>query len=139
MDFIIAPLVCFVVFSFAYGIFELFVRRKERLNIIEKIGDKLDVAHLQSNITLPSFGGKSLSFGALKGGCLLMGIGIGLLVGLLLNVGFNVGFIEQGIDFSNWQNRNLISVAYGAPVLIFGGLGLLIAFTIETKMSKKKD
>ena len=41
MDFIVVPLTTGIVFAAIYGLFELFVRRKERLAIIEKIGDKL--------------------------------------------------------------------------------------------------
>jgi len=135
MNFIIAPLVCLIVFSFLYGIFELFIRRRERIDIIEKIGDKLDASHLQNNINLPSLGGKNFSFGALKGGCLLIGIGLGLFVGLAINI----AIIEFGIKLHNQHIHDLVGIAYGAPVLIFGGLGLLIAFIVETKMNKKKD
>ena len=39
MDFIVVPLTTGIVFAAIYGLFELFVRRKERLAIIEKIGD----------------------------------------------------------------------------------------------------
>ena len=36
------PLIVGIVCAGIYGLFELFVRKKERLAIIEKIGDKLD-------------------------------------------------------------------------------------------------
>ena len=42
MDFISVPLVVGIVCAGIYGLFELFVRKRERLAIIEKIGDKLD-------------------------------------------------------------------------------------------------
>ena len=42
MDFISVPLVVGIVCAGIYGLFELFVRKRERLEIIEKIGDKLD-------------------------------------------------------------------------------------------------
>ena len=41
MDFISVPLVVGIVCAGIYGLFELFVRKRERLAIIEKIGDKL--------------------------------------------------------------------------------------------------
>ena len=37
MDFIVVPLTTGIVFAAIYGLFELFVRRKERLAIIEKM------------------------------------------------------------------------------------------------------
>ena len=39
MDFISVPLVVGIVCAGIYGLFELFVRKRERLAIIEKIGD----------------------------------------------------------------------------------------------------
>ena len=41
-DFIMVPLIVGIVCAGIYGLFELFVRKKERLAIIEKIGDKLE-------------------------------------------------------------------------------------------------
>ena len=40
MEFIKAPLIIGIVCAAIYGLFELFVRKKERLAIIEKIGDR---------------------------------------------------------------------------------------------------
>ena len=134
MDFIMVPTTTAIVFAAIYGLFELFVRRKERLTIIDKIGDKLDASYLKGKIQLPGFGGMNFSFSALKAGCLLMGIGLGLLVGLTINL----SMISQGvIDSSNWQDRNFIGVGYGSSVLLFGGLGLIIAFLIEMNMKRK--
>lgn len=45
MSFIVTPLVTFIVFMSIYSLFELFVRRRERMAIIEKLGDKLDPAY----------------------------------------------------------------------------------------------
>ena len=36
------PLIMGIICAGIYGLFELFVRRKERLAIIEKIGERLD-------------------------------------------------------------------------------------------------
>ena len=58
-----------------------------------------------------------------------MGMGIGLLITYFLNlVNYDVLSGDSGL-------RNLV---YTAPLLIGGGLGLLIAFIIETKMGDKK-
>ena len=91
MDFIVVPLTTGIVFAAIYGLFELFVRRKERLAIIEKIGDKLDASACEGKLGLPSYKGNHISFSSLKAGCLLTGIGLGLLVGFLISTVLAVG------------------------------------------------
>lgn len=124
-DFLAAPLVTFVVFYGIFCIFDLFVRRKERMEIIERMGDKLDPEVLK-----PSFGFKgkiNFSFSSLKLGTLLTGIGLGIFVGSILCL------------FGNPQSYALTQSIMGGSVLLFGGLGLIIAFVIELKMSNKKN
>ena len=111
MDFITAPLVVGFICLGIYALFELFVRRKERLLIIEKISERMDIADL------------------------LMGIGLGILVGFFCNL--IVAANSHSLDFRN--EYEAISSAYGASVLLFGGLGLIVAFVIETNMKKKED
>lgn len=130
MDFIIAPIIVGICVAGVYGLFELFARRKERLAIIEKIGEKLDASAFDGKLDFGSFT-KKFSFSALKAGCLLSGIGLGLLVGYFLNLSMS------GYEVDKWFRSELSSVAYGAPVLLCGGIGLIIAFVIETKMAKK--
>jgi hypothetical protein len=137
MDFIIAPLVVGTVCAAVYGIFDLYVRRKERILIIEKIGDKLNAADPRVNLgnfSFPKFSG-NLSFSALKIGCLLTGMGLGLLVGVFLD-------LVVTHEMSRYTDRHwmdILEIAYTAPVLLFGGLSLLVAFVIETGMKKKKE
>lgn len=50
MDFITAPLVVGFICLGIYALFELFVRRKERLLIIEKISERMDIADLGKKI-----------------------------------------------------------------------------------------
>lgn len=133
MDFIMVPLIVGIVCAGIYGLFELFVRRKERLAIIEKIGDKLDVSASNIKIALPRFA-TNFSFSSLKTGCLLAGIGLGVLVGFIITVSVIYNNITD-----NWQRRELMGAAYGASVLLFGGLGLIISFIIEMKIAKNKD
>ena len=111
-----------------YRLFELFVRKKERLMIIDKIGDKLTPEILSGKIDF-STNIPKLSSSALKFGCLFMGLGIGMLVAFAVHYNF-ADFVE-----SSYQIR---SAVYGSCVLLFGGLGLLIAFIVELKVSKKK-
>lgn len=124
LDFITVPLVTFVVFYGIYSIFDLFVRRKERMEIIERMGDKLD-----SDLLKLSFGFRQinkLSFSALKLGSLLCGIGLGLFIGSLF-----ASMFEMKMYLEN--------AFIGGSVLLFGGLGLIAAFVIELKMSNKKN
>lgn len=130
MEFIKAPLIIGIVCAAIYGLFELFVRKKERLAIIEKIGDKLDASAFDMKIGLPRLANGS--FSSLKAGCLLSGIGLGLLIGFLIS-----GTV--GLNLDDRMGREIISTVYGASVLLFGGIGLIIAFVIELKLSKEKD
>ena len=64
-----------------YKLFELFVGKKERLTMIEKLGDKLDPSMLGNRLSLPLpvgtpfMSSSPISFSALKFGCLLLGMG----------------------------------------------------------------
>lgn len=135
MDFIMIPLVVGIVAAGIYGLFELFARRKERLAIIEKIGDKLDASSFEGKLGLPSYM-RNFSFSALKIGCLMAGIGLGLLIGFFISTGMsNGGYLPS----DNWQNREAVGIVYGASVLLFGGTGLLTAFIIEMNLAKKNN
>jgi hypothetical protein len=129
MEFITIPLVVGICVAGVYGLFELFVRRKERLTIIEKVCEKLDVSTFEGKLDFGSYMPK-FSFSALKAGCLMTGTGLGILVGFILN---NLPLIYQSYK-NNWYDNN---AAYGASVLLFGGLSLIVAFVIEIKMAKK--
>ncbi|MDR2120986.1 MAG: hypothetical protein LBP64_08985 [Tannerella sp.] len=135
MEFIMMPAVMWILVTGFYKIIELYARRRERMMIIEKFGDKFDPA-LFSGMS-PDFLGphRGKSFGALKFGCLLVSIGLGLLVGMLISSALTA----NGYDGNEWQNRHELSTtAYSASVLLFGGAGLLAAFLIEIKMRNKE-
>lgn len=134
MDFIMVPAICCIFVVGFYKLFELFVCKKERLAIIEKMSEKFSPDMLENKINLPSVG--NVSFSALKFGCLFMGLGVGLLVGYLICVTTIDGYVTSDVDWS-WEVKELISIVYGACVLLFGGIGLLTAFLVELKISKK--
>ena len=134
MDFMTIPAVLGIVTLGFYKLFELFVCKKERLAIIEKMGDKLSPEMLQNKIDLPSVG--NVSFSALKFGCLFMGLGLGLLVAYLICTTTIENYATPNADWG-WEVRQTVSVVYGACVLLFGGIGLLAAFLIELKIGKK--
>ncbi len=133
MDFIVTPLVTFIVFASIYSLFELFVRRRERMAIIEKLGDKLDPACLEGKLNLNLMSGRRFSFGALKAGCLMIGIGLGFLVGFVICSTCVPDYFEN----THYLSRDICGIIYGACLFIFGGIGLLVAFLTELKYSNK--
>ena len=133
---IMVPAVCgMFIFGFL-KLFELFVCKKERLLIIEKMGEKFTPDMLEHKINFSSIG--KFSSSALKLGCLLMGLGLGLLIGYLICSTTLEGYAEMGDVRLNYNMRETISIIYGACILLFGGLGLLVAFLIELKINKNK-
>ena len=131
---IMVPAVCgMFIFGFL-KLFELFVCKKERLLIIEKMGDKFTPDMLEHKINFSSVG--KFSSTALKFGCLFMGLGLGLLIGYLICSTTLEGYAEM--ESFNRNMRETVSIIYGACILLFGGLGLLIAFLIELKINKNK-
>lgn len=139
MDFISVPLIVGICIAGVYGLFELIIRRKERLAIIEKIGDKLDASAFEGKLGLPSYGSLNrISFSSLKAGCLLTGVGLGLLIGFLITTKVSMA-PRMADNWVGWFRDELAGTVYGASVLLFGGIGLIIAFVIEMNMSKKKD
>lgn len=135
-DFLMPPLVVGLICAGIYGLFELFVRRPERMALIEKLGDKLGTPELKGKLSLPGYGGPRFSFSALKGGLLMAGIGLGLLVGFVVMMNAVPGYANN----ENWRVIDRLgSIVYGASVLLFGGIGLIVAFVIEMKLSFKKN
>ena len=80
MDFIMVPAVMTIITLGVYKLFELFVCKKERIMLIEK----MDERGLLPQMDTPKLRGSSFSFSALKIGCLLAGMGLGLLLGYLI-------------------------------------------------------
>ena len=134
MDFIMVPVVCGIFVLGFYKLFELFVCKKERLLIIEKMGEKFTPEMLENKINLSSVG--NVSFSALKFGCLFVGLGLGLLAAYLICRTTIDDYVVRNADW-NWEVKQTISVIYGACVLLFGGAGLLASFLVELKISKK--
>lgn len=133
MDFIVTPLVTFIVFASIYSLFELFVRRRERMTIIEKLGDKLEPASMEGKFNLNLIAGRRFSFRALKVGCLMIGIGLGFLVGFVICSAYIPNYYEN----THYYSREIAGIIYGACLFVFGGIGLLAAFLIELKYANK--
>lgn len=124
LDFIFVPLVVGIITLGIYKLFELFARRKERLLMIEKMSENIDFS--KYNEAFPSLSSpiKLNSYGTLKIGCLLVGLGLGIFVGFLISHTYEL------------DNR-VASLVFGSLVLFFGGVSLLISFMIEQRLSKK--
>jgi len=136
MNFFEGPLIVGIICYFTYMLFELFVRRGERMKLLDLFEKNLfptesSLPKIEFNAFIPRFNKKT--FTSLRVGCLLVGLGFGLFVGLLICIMIHEGLNTQ----DHWRRSEFFSVAYGSCVLFFGGLGLLIAYVIES-VSKKK-
>ena len=130
MSYIAIPVIVGIITFGVYSLFELFVRKKERLTIIEKLSDKFGPEMLNGKLDLNLF--KRNSFSALKASGLLIGVGLGLLVGFFIaDYYFD---LASGTRVSG--QREMLATIYGASVFLFAGLGLLVAFILEQKMNK---
>ena len=126
LEFITIPSIMGIITLGIYKILELYIRRKERLILIEKLGDRLDPDRLDKPFSLNNFFPSGAGFGALKGACLLLGLGAGLLLGYFL-------LQTKVTDFNSSLRQPLAQLVLGGSIFICGGLGLLIAFLIEMK------
>lgn len=135
MDFIMVPTIMAIVTLGVYKLFELFVCKKERLAIIERMGDKFSPDMLEYKMNFSPLG--NFSFSALKLGCLLVGMGLGILVGYLICLSTipNYWDLQDGQNYY-WKIERIATLIYGATTLLFGGIGLIVAFIIELKNKK---
>ena len=128
MDFILVPLVVGIITLGIYKLFELFVCKKERIIMIEKLGDKFNMGDISGKF--------SFNVNYLKSGCLMIGIGLGLLIAF-----FICSFAFPNYSTSRetaWHVEQQASLVYGACVLFFGGIGLISAFLIEMHIHKQE-
>lgn len=113
-----------------YKLFELFVCRRERMMLLERM-----LASDLKELPRFSYGWRvRFSFSALKWGCLLMGIGLGVLLGYAICWNTIPGFPGDDLYY---PSDSIVAVIFGASVLLMGGLGLLVAFLVELKLGKK--
>lgn len=130
----LAPvLICAIIFITVYKIFELFVRRNERMAMIEKLSNGIDPRILQKQFTMPSSRNDSYGSWAVRVGFLLMGISLGVAIAI------TVDLLAVLPAKSEYELRSAISALYPACAAIFGGLGLVVAYFFERKDNKRKD
>ncbi|MFR3330842.1 MAG: DUF6249 domain-containing protein [Odoribacter splanchnicus] len=130
MNDLTAPIIVGIICATIYGLFELFARRRERITLIEKLVEIKSMGQIEGKIDF-SFG-RSFSCWGLRGGCLLIGLGLGIIVAYFLQITTMHGG-DIGIEIADRKQ-----VIYSGCVLFFGGLGLLIAFILEYKYFRKK-
>lgn len=115
-----------------YKLFELFVCRRERMMLLERM-----LASDLKELPRFSYGWRvRFSFSALKWGCLLMGIGLGVLLGYVICWNTIPDFPGDDLYY---PSGSIVAVIFGASVLLMGGLGLLVAFLVELKLGKKDE
>ena len=132
MEFISIPLVVGMITLGIYKLVELFVCRKERLTMIEKLGATFDPSMIANKFSFPEQSGSK--FWTLKIACLLLGVGLGLLVGFFI-AQYYIGL--KPTENNEYYFRETTGVIYGASMLLFGGLGLLFSFLLEMNSTKK--
>lgn len=135
MEFITVPAIVGIVFFGVYKLFELFVKKRERLLLIDKLVNNPNLTNLEGKQTFSFELQSGNRYGALKAACLLIGVGLGILIGFFINASINVGTLSTGDHYS----REIMGMIYGASIFIFGGIGLLTAFFLELKFSKEKE
>ncbi|NDV68324.1 DUF6249 domain-containing protein [Dysgonomonas sp. 25] len=128
----LVPMVVCITFVYGiYRLFELFVRRKERMAIIEKLmSNSIDSDILNKQLNMPLFQKSNASW-PIRIGLMLVGIGIGVTIASIVDINMSANG-EQG-----WQMRSAIASLYVACIATFGGLGLIAAYFIERKHNKK--
>jgi hypothetical protein len=99
-----------IVFGTIYGLFFLFVRRRERLTMMEK---GYELSHFTAEKP-------SERFSSLKFGMLFIGAGLGILIGNILSV--TTALNEE--------------VAFFSMIFLFSGMALVLNYLIETKARK---
>ena len=123
-----------IVLGITYGIykvFDLFVRRKERMALVEKMsfGDGMVVPPDVTKWFSPPIP----TFGALRLGLLFTGLGLGLVLAILMNV-----YLDWLATCIGGRPGRYFEFLYVAFMLLFGGLGLVIAHLMEQKNRKKE-
>lgn len=116
-----------VIFYFLYKIIELFIHRKERLLLvdkIEKIGQIGNINSIQDlrNLFMNTQDARK-KFWSLRWGLLLTGVGLGMVVGYLLAT-----YIDSRLGFEEIEI---------ASAFLFGGIALAISFIVERVLVSK--
>lgn len=136
MNEIMAMVVVGIITYGIYKLFELFVRRKERMAMIEKLSAGIDpqIFNNQLNpIKIPIVKEFINNSWAIRIGMLLMGVGLGVLIATIVDL----SVLPPHDSRAYYDFRRTIDILYPACAAVFGGIGLVIAYFIEKKDAKK--
>ncbi|GHT01355.1 hypothetical protein AGMMS49525_01850 [Bacteroidia bacterium] len=126
-----------------YKLTGLFVKKQERLTLLEKLPLIFENKENGGKINLPelSFGRRDYGSRTLRIALLLVGVGLGCIVAFFLEYYLFDAFLTQNFrKLDNWLHiEQLLFVLYFSFITIFGGLGLLIAYLMEQKQGKKDE
>ncbi|MDR3246628.1 MAG: hypothetical protein LBT50_09385 [Prevotellaceae bacterium] len=116
-----------------YKLVELFVKKKERLAIIEKLFTFSEKKEMPGSFRLPSlsFGNNDSGSWTLRIALLLIGVGLGCLLSFIF-----IAFYQTNMEQIDYDLKGFSTFSF---IAIFGGLGLLTAYLIEKKQLEKKE
>lgn len=117
-----------------YKIFELFVRRNERISIIEKLSN-IDPETLKHRINFPVYKDESIGSWSIRIGLLLIGVGLGVVIATIVDISTAIPSYYKGQLV--YDSMRSVDVLYPSCAAVFGGIGLVIAYFIEKKKDKK--
>jgi hypothetical protein len=119
-----------------YSLFELFIRRKERMAVIEKISTGIDpnVLKDQFNLFSKKWDNNHTGSWAIRIGSLFVGVGLGITIAAIINLCI---WHTWGVYHAPYEYSETMQVLYPACASIFGGLGLIIAYFIDRKECRK--
>ncbi|GHU88507.1 hypothetical protein FACS1894155_03500 [Bacteroidia bacterium] len=141
MSELMAILIVGIITLGVYRLFELFVKKKERLAIIDKLVGGISSGEIKEALNFPMFGkiGFSYSSWALKISLLMIGVGLGAIIAFFIQYQVIGDLLLQ--NHGDWEiRRNLHGfqeIIYLSCIAIFGGIGLLSAYLIELKQRDK--
>ena len=141
----LAPIIVVGIITWGiYRLFELFARRKERMAIIEKLGERFSSQDVEKALNLPLFKEQSsrISSWPLNISLLMIGIGLGSIIAFFIHYG--IVFSEEYMRYLSYIKDNshysyhsaIEEIIYFSCIAIFGGLGLVVAYLIETKKKR---
>lgn len=137
MEFDAVLVVGFIVLGI-YKLFELFVKRKERIALIEKLPILINGDEEGKKINLPSISlGVQDLYGswALRISLLLMGVGLGCILSLFMQAAFANILDARELGY---KYDGLLVLINFACITFMGGTGLFIAYLMESSKEKKE-
>lgn len=118
-----------------YKVFELFVRRNERLKMIEKLTNGFNPDLLQGNFKFPVYQDDSVGSWSIRIGLLLIGVGLGVIIATIVDMSTAVPAYYKGKMV--YESIRSVDVLYPSCAAVFGGIGLVVAYFIEKRKDKK--